>query len=77
MKYIVSKVANGHYECYYKGHIFSVFLVKQSFVSLGEKGNKQLWMCKINEKCTPVWADTKIKLIESVIKQIDNDHTRR
>jgi len=40
-------------------------------VFLDEKGNKQLWMCRINENCTPVWADRKRKVIEKAIKQIN------
>lgn len=77
MEYRVSRVDKGHYECYYKGHLFSVYMVEQSVVFLDDKGSKQLWMCKINEKRTPVWADTKTAVIESVIKHIDNDNTRR
>lgn len=73
MKYLISRITNGHYECYYKGHLFSVYMVEQSVVFLDDKGSKQLWMCKINEKCTPVWADTKTAVIESVINQLDNE----
>lgn len=73
MKHLISRITNGHYECYYKGHLFSVYMVEQSVVSLVEKGNKQLWMCKINGKRTPVWADTKTAVIESVINQLDNE----
>jgi hypothetical protein len=71
MKYQVSRVDKGHYECYYQGLILSIYKVDPSMVFLDEKGNKQLWMCRIDEKCTPVWADRKRKVIEKAIKYLN------
>ena len=71
MEYQVSRVDKGHYECYYQGLILSIYKVDPSMVFLDEKGNKQLWMCRIDEKRTPVWADRKRKVIEKAIKQIN------
>jgi hypothetical protein len=73
MKFLISKVKAGHYECYYKGQVFTISNVDISIIF---PGTKYQWMWEM-QNGKQGWEDNKKNAIESAKKQIDNDHTRR
>jgi len=68
MKYVISRIETGHYECLYRNHLIVVVSVDAS----ATPSNTRLWLWKLKDGSETYWAETKSKAIQSAINYINN-----